>query len=84
MIAILCGEQTEPNCGKESAVAIARQPSDPFGEAAGLGSLGNVYRLQNQAIARQKMSLFNRQLIWHMLREPDSRYDFPTFGYAIR
>jgi tetratricopeptide (TPR) repeat protein len=45
-IAILCGEQTEPDCAKESALAIARQQSDPLGEAAGLGSLGNVYRLQ--------------------------------------
>jgi CHAT domain-containing protein len=45
-IAILCGEQTEPDCAKESALAIARQQSDRLGEAAGLGSLGNVYRLQ--------------------------------------
>ncbi len=45
-IRLLCGEQTEPNCGKESALAIARQQSDQLGEAAGLGSLGNVYRLQ--------------------------------------
>jgi CHAT domain-containing protein len=45
-IAILCGEQTEPDCAKESALAIARQQSDWLGEAAGLGSLGNVYRLQ--------------------------------------
>lgn len=44
-IALLCGGQ-EPNCAKESALAIARQQSDPLGEAAGLGSLGNVYRLQ--------------------------------------
>lgn len=43
-IALLCGEQSE--CKKESAVAIARQHSDPLGEAAGLGSLGNAYRLQ--------------------------------------
>ena len=42
--ALLCGE--EPNCRKESALAIARQQSDQLGEAAGLGSLGNVYRLQ--------------------------------------
>ena len=45
-IALLCGEQTEPNCEKDSALAIARQQSDQLGEAAGLGSLGNVYRLQ--------------------------------------
>jgi CHAT domain-containing protein len=45
-IAILCGEQTQANCEKESALAIARQQSDLLGEAAGLGSLGNVYRLQ--------------------------------------
>jgi len=44
-IALLCGGQ-EPNCTKESALAIARQHSDLLGEAAGLGSLGNVYRLQ--------------------------------------
>ncbi len=44
-IAMLCGGQ-EPNCTKESALAIARQQSDSFGEAAGLGSLGNIYRLQ--------------------------------------
>ena len=43
-IAILCGEQ--PECKEESALAIARQQSDPLGEAAGLGSLGNIYRLQ--------------------------------------
>ena len=45
-IAILCGEQTQANCEKESALAISRQQSDLLGEAAGLGSLGNVYRLQ--------------------------------------
>jgi CHAT domain-containing protein len=45
-IVLLCGDQTEPNCGKESALAIALQQSDQLGEAAGLGSLGNVYRLQ--------------------------------------
>ena len=44
-ISILCGGQ-ESDCIKESALAIARQQSDPFGESAGLGSLGNVYRLQ--------------------------------------
>jgi CHAT domain-containing protein len=43
-IALLCGETSE--CQEGSAVAIARQQSDPLGEAAGLGSLGNVYRLQ--------------------------------------
>ncbi|MGV0028495.1 CHAT domain-containing protein [Phormidesmis priestleyi] len=43
-IAILCGEQ--PECKEGSALAIARQQSDPLGEAAGLGSLGNAYRLQ--------------------------------------
>jgi CHAT domain-containing protein len=43
-IAILCGEQSE--CKEGSALAIARQQSDPLGEAAGLGSLGNAYRLQ--------------------------------------
>ena len=43
-IAILCGEKIE--CEKESALAITRQQSDPLGEAAGLGSLGNAYRLQ--------------------------------------
>jgi CHAT domain-containing protein len=45
-IALLCGESTELNCKKESALAIARQQSDLIGEAAGLGTLGNVYRLQ--------------------------------------
>jgi CHAT domain-containing protein len=45
-IAILCGEQTKPNCENGSALEIARQQSDRLGEAAGLGSLGNVYRLQ--------------------------------------
>ena len=44
-ISILCGGQ-EPDCIKESALAIARQQSDPLGESAGLGSLGNAYRLQ--------------------------------------
>lgn len=43
-ILILCGEQ--PNCREGSALAIARQHSDPLGEAAGLGSLGNAYGLQ--------------------------------------
>lgn len=43
-IALLCGEQ--PECQEGSALAIARQHSDPLGEAAGLGSLGNIYRLQ--------------------------------------
>ena len=45
-IALLCGD--EPNCRKESALAIARQQSDQLGEAAGLGSLGNIYRLQGE------------------------------------
>lgn len=43
-IALLCGEQSE--CKEGSALEIARQHSDPLGEAAGLGSLGNAYRLQ--------------------------------------
>lgn len=43
-IAILCGEQSE--CKAGSALTIARQQSDSVGEAAGLGSLGNAYRLQ--------------------------------------
>jgi CHAT domain-containing protein len=43
-IALLCGEKVD--CQKDSALAIARQQSDPLGEAAGLGSLGNIYRLQ--------------------------------------
>ena len=41
-ISILCYGQ-EPDCIKESALAIARQQSDPLGESAGLGSLGNAY-----------------------------------------
>ena len=45
-IALLCGD--EPNCQKDSALAIARQQSDQLGEAAGLGSLGNIYRLQGE------------------------------------
>lgn len=43
-IALLCNEQ--PECKPGSAIAIARQQSDLLGEAAGLGSLGNAYRLQ--------------------------------------
>ena len=43
-ISLLCGE--EPNCTKESALAIAHQQSDQIGEAAGLGTLGNIDRLQ--------------------------------------
>jgi CHAT domain-containing protein len=43
-IALLCGEGV--NCQKDSALGIARQQSDRQGEAAGLGSLGNIYRLQ--------------------------------------
>lgn len=45
-IALLCGKQTEPNCEKETALAIALQQSDRLGEAAALGTLGNIYRLQ--------------------------------------
>jgi CHAT domain-containing protein len=45
-IALLCGEA--PECQEGSALAIARQQSDSFGEAAGLGSLGNIYRLQGE------------------------------------
>jgi tetratricopeptide (TPR) repeat protein len=45
-IALLCGESTELNCKQETALAIARSTSDLIGEAAGLGTLGNVYRLQ--------------------------------------
>jgi tetratricopeptide (TPR) repeat protein len=43
-IALLCGEGVD--CQKDSALGIARQQSDRQGEAAGLGSLGNIYRLQ--------------------------------------
>jgi CHAT domain-containing protein len=43
-IALLCGEGVD--CQKDSALGIARQQSDQLGEAAGLGSLGNIYRLQ--------------------------------------
>jgi CHAT domain-containing protein len=45
-IALLCGEA--PECQEGSALTIARQQSDLLGEAAGLGSLGNVYRLQGE------------------------------------
>ena len=45
-IALLCGDQIEPNCGKESALAIAHEQSDQLGEAAGLGSLGTIHRLR--------------------------------------
>jgi CHAT domain-containing protein len=45
-IALLCGETAELNCKKDSALAIARSSSDSMGEAAALGTLGNVYRLQ--------------------------------------
>jgi CHAT domain-containing protein len=57
-IALLCGETSE--CQEGSAVAIARQQSDPLGEAAGLGSLGNIYRLQGdyeQALRSLRQSL---------------------------
>ncbi len=43
-IALLCGPGVD--CQKDSALGIARQQSDRQGEAAGLGSLGNIYRLQ--------------------------------------
>jgi CHAT domain-containing protein/tetratricopeptide (TPR) repeat protein len=45
-IALLCGNSKELNCEKDSALAIARSTSDRLGEAAALGTLGNVYRLQ--------------------------------------
>ncbi len=45
-IALLCGQQPESDCKEDSALAIAHQQSDQLGEAAGLGSLGNIYRLQ--------------------------------------
>jgi CHAT domain-containing protein/tetratricopeptide (TPR) repeat protein len=45
-IAILCGKSREINCEPDSALAIALQQSDRLGEAAALGTLGNVYRLQ--------------------------------------
>jgi tetratricopeptide (TPR) repeat protein len=45
-IDLLCGEATE--CQEGSALAIARQQSDSLGEAARLGSLGNIYRLQGE------------------------------------
>jgi tetratricopeptide (TPR) repeat protein len=45
-IAILCGKSREINCEPDSALAIARSTSDRLGEAAALGTLGNVYRLQ--------------------------------------
>ena len=45
-IALLCGDQIEPNCGKESALVIAHEQSDQLGESAGLGSLGTIHRLR--------------------------------------
>ena len=47
--AILCGEHTvDIVCLEDTALEIARGESDRFGEAAALGSLGNIYRLQGQ------------------------------------
>jgi CHAT domain-containing protein len=49
-IALLCGNTQPPTqtptCAPHSALTIARQHSDREGEAAALGSLGNVHRLQ--------------------------------------
>ncbi|HBB30395.1 MAG TPA: hypothetical protein DDZ80_05260 [Cyanobacteria bacterium UBA8803] len=59
-IAILCGDSrgeegrvgvlsnTEQLCSASSALEIARSHSDRLGEAAALGSLGNVYLLQGE------------------------------------
>jgi CHAT domain-containing protein len=69
-IELLCGKQVngeplepsqiELNCGQESALTIARQQSDRVGESAGLGSLGNIYRLQGNYEA--SLGLLNKSL----------------------
>ena len=47
--AILCGDNTiDIVCSEDTALDIARRESDKFGEAAALGSLGNIYRLQGK------------------------------------
>ena len=46
-IAILCGNLTDDGeCSPESAISLTRQQEDRMGEAAALGSLGELYRLR--------------------------------------
>lgn len=48
-IALLCSQEpVNLTCSKDSALEIARSQSDPLGEVAALGSLGNAYRLQGE------------------------------------
>ena len=48
-LSLLCNRDTpSQDCQENSALPIARSQSDELGEAAALGSLGNIYRLQAQ------------------------------------
>jgi CHAT domain-containing protein len=51
-IALLCGDLSRDlsssSCTRDSALEIARRQSDSLGQAAALGSLGNVYSLQGE------------------------------------
>ncbi|MBD2018957.1 CHAT domain-containing protein, partial [Leptolyngbya sp. FACHB-36] len=57
--ALLCGGLNDRVCAQNSALEIARRQSDLLGQAAALGSLGNIYYLQgefDQALERLRES----------------------------
>jgi CHAT domain-containing protein len=60
-ITLLCGNAGPNNpCIRDSAIGLAREINDPFGETAALGSLGEALRLRGEyegAIAALKKSL---------------------------
>lgn len=47
---LLCDHQSERQCSVKSAIGLARKLGDRSTEAAGLGSLGEVYRLQGNYV----------------------------------
>lgn len=58
-IALLCGDLSDRTCTRDGALEIARRQADLLGQAAALGSLGDVYTLQgeyDQALERLRQS----------------------------
>ena len=57
---LLCDHQSESQCSVKSAIGLARKMGDRSTEAAGLGSLGEVHRLQgnySQAVEVLQLAL---------------------------
>lgn len=76
---LLCANLSDRTCARESALEIARRHSDALGQAAALGSLGDVYALQgeydralerlreSQTIAEQIGNVPYSMAIWNSL-----------------